>query len=251
MFLGALCSRVPGLDVRLPTEAEWEFACRGGSQTSFWFGRDLQEPRVNCRGVEPGESPMEVTTEAKAAAVVPVKSLPPNPWGLYEMNGNVWEWCFDEYGPYEDGIVVDPFRASDGVDIPNCVARGGSYASGPSSVRSGQRGQYASDFRAHELGFRIAQGRPLQREAPAEFRMGLLGGTRGSARTPVRRRPITSRPYVVREGAHVNYKAGEHAAETTTPAVRSDDATSETSFVTDQSLDDVILAYLSYGEGKR
>jgi formylglycine-generating enzyme required for sulfatase activity len=106
-FIEKLNKLVPGLDARLPTEAEWEYACRAGTKTPFSFGEIITTDQVNYDGNYPYADEKKGAYRAKT---VEVKSLPPNPWGLYEMHGNVWEWCEDIYGDYlyPSGTVTDP-----------------------------------------------------------------------------------------------------------------------------------------------
>ncbi|MER2517239.1 MAG: formylglycine-generating enzyme family protein, partial [Candidatus Accumulibacter phosphatis] len=96
-FLSELNRRMPGLQARLPSEAEWEYACRAGTTTPFSFGDDISPEQVNYNGDSPYAGGEKGLNREKT---VPVGSLPANPWGLYEMHGNVWEWCADWYGDY-------------------------------------------------------------------------------------------------------------------------------------------------------
>ncbi len=101
--LGAL---VPGLCIRLPTEAEWEYACRAGTKTAWSFGDTISSDQVAHNSFNyqyAGQSKGKYFPDA-----VPLKSLPPNPWGLYEMHGNLWQWCADALGEYESKPQVDP-----------------------------------------------------------------------------------------------------------------------------------------------
>ena len=96
-----------GYRFALPTEAQWEYACRAGTETAYAFGNKLSKTDANF----------------DSKGTVPVKSYRPNPWGLYDMHGNVWEWCEDWYGERLRG-GVDPRGESSGV---HRVLRGGSW----------------------------------------------------------------------------------------------------------------------------
>jgi len=111
----AWLAKKEGKPYRLPTEAEWEYACRAGTSTSFSTGATLTPEQANFGLAKDGKT--KQTT-------VPVRSYPPNPWGLYDMHGNVAEWCLDWYGPYEAGTFADPVGRADGYAR---VTRGWSY----------------------------------------------------------------------------------------------------------------------------
>ncbi len=111
----------PDLHARLPTEAQWEYSCRAGTQTPFSFGENITPEHVNYHGEHPYAGSKNGQYRQKT---VPVKSLPPNPWGLFEMHGNVWEWCTDWYEKvYPKQAVTDPSGPDDGTSR---VLRGGS-----------------------------------------------------------------------------------------------------------------------------
>jgi formylglycine-generating enzyme required for sulfatase activity len=97
-FLERINGLVAGLDLRLPTEAEWEYACRAGTETPFSFGETITSEQVNSNGGFPYRGGPGGQYRKKT---VPVASFPPNPWGLYEMHGNLWEWCATACGPME------------------------------------------------------------------------------------------------------------------------------------------------------
>ncbi|MEI2768911.1 MAG: formylglycine-generating enzyme family protein [Nitrosomonas sp.] len=148
-FIQALNTQLPDLHARLPTEAEWEYACRAGTTTPFSFGETITPEKVNYdphAGVEIGRI---------LGKTVPVKSLPSNPWGLYEMHGNVWEWCSDGYGDYPTEAVIDPFGPTTG---QNRVLRGGSWRSSAWRTRSAYRHRDEPVNRINRFGFRLALG---------------------------------------------------------------------------------------------
>ena len=103
---------------RLPTEAEWEYACRAETTTPFFTGECISTDQANYNGKYPGKNCPKGEYREKT---VKVGSFQPNAWGLYDMHGNVWEWCQDWYGDYPSNSVVDP-KGPDKGEIP-CVAR--------------------------------------------------------------------------------------------------------------------------------
>jgi formylglycine-generating enzyme required for sulfatase activity len=152
-FLDKLNRLQPQLNLRLPTEAEWEYACRAKTQTPFNFAEPLSTTLINYRGVweygtgEWGEGALQETAA--------VKSYPPNAWGLYEMHGNVWEWCQDWYGEYPPGLAKDPPGPASG---SLRVLRGGSWSNDGRDCRSAVR-YYRSPVIADDfIGFRLARG---------------------------------------------------------------------------------------------
>jgi formylglycine-generating enzyme required for sulfatase activity len=151
------CARLAkstGRSYRLPTEAEWEYACRAGTQTPFHFGATIRADLANYDGNHsyangPQGIYREYTTAAGSFEVA-------NDFGLYDMHGNVWEWCADRW---HDNYQSAPFdgRAWD-VDGDNRlrILRGGSWDFNPSYCRSAQRARYAADLRYFNISFRIA-----------------------------------------------------------------------------------------------
>lgn len=151
-FLRRLNTYIPGIRARLLTEAEWEYCCRAGSSAPFCFGSRISPEQVNYNGRYPYQKGRPGRNRQQT---VPVKSLPCNAWGLYEMHGNVWEWCQDHWqedlsceGPQTDpqGPKKGEFR----------VVRGGSWFLGARGVRSAVRGKFAPHCRNNCIGFRIA-----------------------------------------------------------------------------------------------
>jgi sulfatase modifying factor 1 len=155
-FINKINGLKPGLNLRFPTEAEWEYACRAGTQTPFWFGENVTPEQVNYDGNYPYAGGKKGKYREET---VEVKSLPCNGWGLYQMHGNVWEWCADWYGNYPKGSVIDPVGPSNG--SPR-VLRGGSWFYYGRFVRSASRYGLVPANRNDVTGFRLARG---QKEA--------------------------------------------------------------------------------------
>ena len=127
---------------QLPTEAEWEFACRAGSLSRFHFGD--ADTALGDHGWYSANS---------AGQTHPVGEKIANPWGFYDMHGNVWEWCQDRYGPLPGGSVTDPQGPVFGLKR---LLRGGSWGVAASRCRSAYRVWNDPDYRDYTLGFRIA-----------------------------------------------------------------------------------------------
>ena len=149
-FINALNQKVPGLGARLPFEAEWEYACRAGTKTPFSFGSNISPDQVNYDGNHPYKGGKKGKYREET---VDVKSLPCNPWGLYEMHGNVWEWCEDWFGEYDVSQEIDPKGPSEGEDR---VLRGGSWIDYARLARSAYRGRGVPGYRYSFTGFRLA-----------------------------------------------------------------------------------------------
>ena len=146
-----LQSLLPGCQVDLPSEAEWEYACRAGTTTPFSFGANINPQQVNYDGNYPyfGDEKGEFRKKT-----VPVKSLPANPWGLYEMHGNVWEWCKEGQRTYDEQVQIDPLGPMTGDDIPRCL-RGGSWYDYAWWARSADRDAGQPDYAISDAGFRF------------------------------------------------------------------------------------------------
>jgi len=104
--------RLPaGWVYRLPTEAEWEYACRAGTSTAFHYGNDLRSGMANFYGFNEyvgGTGNVRNSNRTSLFQTTTVGSYAPNAFGLYDMHGNVWEWCLDWYGSYPSGSVTNP-----------------------------------------------------------------------------------------------------------------------------------------------
>jgi formylglycine-generating enzyme required for sulfatase activity len=148
-FATWLTGRNTARSYRLPTEAEWEYACRAGSTTRYHFGDDAEElPAYAWFSLNSGE-----TTH-------PVAGLAPNAWGLYDVHGNVWEWCLDGYAPYPSRAteaLVDPGGEEDSGER---ALRGGCWSNGTRDVRSAHRFGYEPRCFDTALGFRLVSPLP-------------------------------------------------------------------------------------------
>ncbi len=151
-FLGKLEALLPGCRAGLPTEAEWEYACRAGTQTPFSFGEGISPDEVNYHGEFPYAGGEKGLYRRKT---VPVKSLPSNGWGLYQMHGNVWEWCEDELRSYDGEPQRDPVgQGGKSEEAPRAV-RGGSWGNGAWWARSAYRLASQPGYADLLLGFRL------------------------------------------------------------------------------------------------
>jgi formylglycine-generating enzyme required for sulfatase activity len=145
----AFCRKLSAMEkaeYRLPTEAEWEFACRAGTQTVFYWGDNFDTSYFWC-AYRAGNGSR------------PVGTAKPNPWGLHDMSGNVWEWCEDWYAEsgYAPSDTTDPTGPKSG---SRRVVRGGSWAGTPEDCRSANRLGYAPDGRLYTIGFRVCKTSP-------------------------------------------------------------------------------------------
>jgi formylglycine-generating enzyme required for sulfatase activity len=158
-FLDALKGKLSGSDQPvLPTEAQWEYACRAGTTTPFSFGAQILPEQANYDGNLPYNGAPKGRFRKRT---VPVKSLPANPWGLYEMHGNVWEWCADgAYRPYPTlkpgQVAEDPLQPPEQGPEAHRVIRGGSWVNGARDLRSAYRNAGRRGDRDRNLGFRLA-----------------------------------------------------------------------------------------------
>lgn len=140
-------AKATGKPYRLPSEAEWEYAARAGTTTRYAWGDAITPKNANY-------------FESKLGKTSEVGAYPPNPWGLYDVHGNVWEWVEDVWHENYKGAPVDgsAWTEVEGKDSSrNRVVRGGSWDDGPGDCRSAFRIWYQPDYRSNYLGFRVAR----------------------------------------------------------------------------------------------
>jgi formylglycine-generating enzyme required for sulfatase activity len=158
-------SKKTGRAYRLPSEAEWEYACRAGTTTPFYFGNTITTDLANYRGTDweyegktypgfygqgPRGSYREQTTD--------VGIFPPNAFGLYDMHGNVWEWCLDHWHDTYKDAPTDGSAWLSKNDNQSRLLRGGSWFNDPWDCRSAYRGRGDPDGRDDGIGFRVVCG---------------------------------------------------------------------------------------------
>jgi len=145
-------SQKTGKTYRLPSEAEWEYACRAGTTTPFYFGETITPDLVNYDGNYPyARAPKGLYRQQ----TTDVGSFPPNPFGLYDMHGNVWEWCSDRWHDNYNGAPTDGSSWETGTDN-NRVLRGGSWLNNAVYCRSADRRYLSAVNRWRDRGFRVA-----------------------------------------------------------------------------------------------
>jgi len=142
----------------LPTEAEWEYACRAGTDTIYYWGDQADPKMLNCGDANCPIEYRDTRIDDGWPVAAPVGSMPANPFGLHDMAGNVWEWCKDWYG-------ADYYRRSPTSDPPGPakgllrICRGGGWDLFPYAARSAERGAYFGTDRHYAVGFRVVMRR--------------------------------------------------------------------------------------------
>jgi formylglycine-generating enzyme required for sulfatase activity len=186
-------SKKEGRPYRLPTEAEWEYAARAATTSLFFTGSALPPSFLKNAVSTEFKSPQDVVSLA-------VGKTPPNPWGLFDMHGNVEEWTNDWYGPYQAAPQTDPAGHADG-DFR--VTRGGSHGVDPYYLRSANRMGALPETRNWLIGFRVVQAVPIvipRAEQTATARQGIFKVVP----------PDLSKPYFARPRPFVKIPAGSH-----------------------------------------
>jgi uncharacterized protein (TIGR02996 family) len=141
--------KIDGLPYRLPTEAEWEYACRAGTSTPFFTGRAIGVDQANFNGVHLASRRRRIRYRRKSTSV---GTFRPNAFGLFDMHGNVWEWCLDSYAEFSPEPQIDPVVKS---DSGRFVLRGGSWWNEVSRARSAARHFLSPTATGSAVGLRL------------------------------------------------------------------------------------------------
>jgi len=149
IFLEKLNELAEGFKFRIPTEAEWEYACRAGTKTPFSYGSYLVDTLANYNAKIPSQYSVPGMFLGHPK---PVGSYPVNQWGLHDMHGNVWEWVSDWYAPYSKNKVIDPSGPTSGKEK---VIRGGSWYYGAENAKSSHRRIHTPKLWGFSIGFRL------------------------------------------------------------------------------------------------
>jgi formylglycine-generating enzyme required for sulfatase activity len=148
----------PGYVYRLPTEAEWEYACRAGTSSAFHYGAALVTGLANFYGLQEYVSsvgPIQNSNGVNLARPTPIESYTPNAWGIYDLHGNAWEWCRDWFGDYPTNAVNDPLGPNMGTYK---ILRGGSWLSDGSGCRTALRSGRFPGVGDTYVGMRVVLG---------------------------------------------------------------------------------------------
>jgi serine/threonine-protein kinase len=151
-FIKKLNEMTDGYMYRLPSEAEWEYACRAGTTMAFAFGDGLSSSQANFNGAHPYGNAPEGTWLKRTT---PVGSYQPNAWGLCDMHGNVYEWAEDIWADSYNGLAADGSPNTNNGDPNYRVLRGGSWTNHAKYCRSAYRNRVAPDYRASDSGLRV------------------------------------------------------------------------------------------------
>ena len=162
-FMGKIRAKT-GLSFDLPTEAQWEYACRAGTTTALNSGKNLASTSQDANMAEVGRywyngGSSYSSSCATTAGTAAVGSYKPNGWGLYDMHGNVWEWCLDLNGSYSTSPVTDPMGAMSG---SSRILRGGGCGNDTGFCRSAFRGYASQSDESNDSGFRLYCSADLQ-----------------------------------------------------------------------------------------
>jgi len=152
-------SQQTGWQCRLPTEAQWEYACRAGKQSPFSTGENISTEQANYNGIYPYKNGTKGYFWGKTSPVAHYGSKPwgfydPNPWGLYDMHGNVWEWCASEFDEGYSGLEQKD-ATEDRSNLSRRVVRGGDWNYSANGLRSAARCRCSPVFRNYFTGFRL------------------------------------------------------------------------------------------------
>jgi len=146
--------KAAGRVYRLPTEAEWEYACRAGTKTAYWWGDRVDPKKFNFSDRNDPGTPSDDEADDGSPITAPVGKYPPNPWGLCEMHGNAGEWVADRFGPYKDEPATDPLAVGPAINFG--IERGGSWYGDADLARSAARVMRLRTMRGLNIGFRVA-----------------------------------------------------------------------------------------------